>query len=130
MPANAPTPPEGWKTVEQPPSLFRRFEFDSYAATRAFLDRLAALLDGARAFVLNSPNTPTGWTATREDLAAIHPRDVQIEQDQIGPRSVAVRALAPQERHRLDAGFSQLLGRARCRREPFHAIALALEGPP
>jgi pterin-4a-carbinolamine dehydratase len=43
MPANAPTPPEGWKTVEQPPSLFRRFEFDSYAATRAFLDRLAAL---------------------------------------------------------------------------------------
>ena len=35
------------------------------------LDRLDALLDGARAFVLNSPNNPTGWTATREDLAAI-----------------------------------------------------------
>lgn len=35
------------------------------------LDRLAALLPGARAFVLNSPNNPTGWTATEEMLAAI-----------------------------------------------------------
>jgi len=29
--------------VARPPSLFRRFEFASYAHTRAFLDRLAAL---------------------------------------------------------------------------------------
>jgi pterin-4a-carbinolamine dehydratase len=35
--------PEGWKAVKQPPSLFRRFQFDSYGDTRAFLDRLAAL---------------------------------------------------------------------------------------
>jgi pterin-4a-carbinolamine dehydratase len=35
--------PEGWKTVERPPSLFRRFEFASYGETRAFLDRLATL---------------------------------------------------------------------------------------
>jgi aspartate aminotransferase len=35
------------------------------------LDRLDSLLDGARAFILNSPNNPTGWTATREELAAI-----------------------------------------------------------
>lgn len=35
--------PEGWKAVTQPPSLFRRFQFDSYGETRAFLDRLAAL---------------------------------------------------------------------------------------
>lgn len=35
------------------------------------LGRLAALLPGARAFVLNSPNNPTGWTATRDELAAI-----------------------------------------------------------
>jgi pterin-4a-carbinolamine dehydratase len=34
---------DGWKRIERPPSLFRRFEFDSYARTRAFLDRLAAL---------------------------------------------------------------------------------------
>lgn len=38
---------------------------------RLDLDRLDAILDGARAFVLNSPNNPTGWTATREELAAI-----------------------------------------------------------
>jgi len=35
--------PEGWKAVDQPPSLFRRFQFGSYRDTRAFLDRLAAL---------------------------------------------------------------------------------------
>ncbi len=35
--------PEGWKSVQHPPSLFRRFQFASYRDTRAFLDRLAAL---------------------------------------------------------------------------------------
>jgi aspartate/methionine/tyrosine aminotransferase len=38
---------------------------------RLDLDRLDAMLDGARAFILNSPNNPTGWTATRDELAAI-----------------------------------------------------------
>lgn len=33
----------GWEAREKPPMLFRRFEFDSYAATRAFLDALEAL---------------------------------------------------------------------------------------
>jgi len=35
--------PEGWKSVQHPPSLFRRFQFASYRDTRAFLDRLASL---------------------------------------------------------------------------------------
>ncbi len=35
------------------------------------LDRLATTLQGARAFILNSPNNPTGWTATTDELAAI-----------------------------------------------------------
>jgi aspartate aminotransferase len=35
------------------------------------LDRLDAMLQGARAFVLNSPNNPTGWTATEDELRAI-----------------------------------------------------------
>jgi len=35
--------PEGWKAVQTPPSLFRRFEFGSYHDTRAFLERLSAL---------------------------------------------------------------------------------------
>jgi aspartate/methionine/tyrosine aminotransferase len=38
---------------------------------RLDLDRLAAKLEGARAFVLNSPNNPTGWTATQTELEAI-----------------------------------------------------------
>jgi pterin-4a-carbinolamine dehydratase len=35
--------PEGWRAVPSPPSLFRRFQFDCYRDTRAFLERLAAL---------------------------------------------------------------------------------------
>jgi pterin-4a-carbinolamine dehydratase len=35
--------PDGWKSVSSPPSLFRRYEFSSYAETREFLDRLALL---------------------------------------------------------------------------------------
>jgi aspartate aminotransferase len=35
------------------------------------LDRLDAMLEGARAFILNSPNNPTGWTATHDELVAI-----------------------------------------------------------
>jgi aspartate aminotransferase len=34
-------------------------------------DRLDTLLQGARAFILNSPNNPTGWTATHDELVAI-----------------------------------------------------------
>ncbi len=37
------SPAEGWKQVERPPSLFRRYQFISYRDTRAFLDRLAEL---------------------------------------------------------------------------------------
>ncbi len=35
--------PEGWRPVQRPPSLFRRYTFASYAETRGFLDRLASL---------------------------------------------------------------------------------------
>lgn len=38
---------------------------------RLDLDRLDQMLIGARAFILNSPNNPTGWTATAEELRAI-----------------------------------------------------------
>lgn len=38
---------------------------------RLDLDRLERMLAGARAFVLNSPNNPTGWTATTGELRAI-----------------------------------------------------------
>jgi aspartate/methionine/tyrosine aminotransferase len=38
---------------------------------RLDLDRLDAMMKGARAFLLNTPNNPTGWTATEADLRAI-----------------------------------------------------------
>ena len=38
---------------------------------RLDLDRLLAHLPGARALVLNSPNNPTGWTATADEIATI-----------------------------------------------------------
>ena len=34
------------------------------------LDRLDTMLEGARVFILNSPNNPTGWTATLPELEA------------------------------------------------------------
>ncbi|HWA80572.1 MAG TPA: pyridoxal phosphate-dependent aminotransferase [Acetobacteraceae bacterium] len=50
-------------TLPLTPLADGRFQLD--------LDRLASLLPGARAFLLNSPNNPTGWTATSDELAAI-----------------------------------------------------------
>jgi aspartate aminotransferase len=41
---------------------------------RLDLDRLDTMMDGARAFVLNSPGNPTGWTATEAELRAV--RDI------------------------------------------------------
>lgn len=38
---------------------------------RLDLDRLAAKLPGARVLILNSPNNPTGWTATPAELQII-----------------------------------------------------------
>jgi aspartate/methionine/tyrosine aminotransferase len=38
---------------------------------RLDLDRLDTMLEGARAFVLNTPGNPTGWTATEDELRAI-----------------------------------------------------------
>jgi aspartate aminotransferase len=38
---------------------------------RLDLDRLDTMMDGARAFILNSPGNPNGWTATEAELRAI-----------------------------------------------------------
>lgn len=44
MPPTTTTPSApGWEARERPPMLFRRFEFDAYSKTRAFLEALEAL---------------------------------------------------------------------------------------
>ena len=61
-------------------------------AFRLDLDRLDAMLIGARVFVLNSPNNPTGWTATTEELRAIleiaRKRDVWLISDEVYSRLI------------------------------------------
>ncbi len=37
--------PEAWEARARPPALFRRFEFERYSGTRAFLDALAQLAE-------------------------------------------------------------------------------------
>lgn len=39
--------PEGWEARGKPPTLFRRFGFERYSATRTFLDGLAVLSEEA-----------------------------------------------------------------------------------
>jgi aspartate/methionine/tyrosine aminotransferase len=56
------------------------------------LDRLDAMLKGARAFILNSPNNPTGWTATQAELETIlgicRRRQVWLISDEVYSRLV------------------------------------------
>ncbi len=59
---------------------------------RLDLDRLDQMLIGARVFVLNSPNNPTGWTATTDELKAIldiaRKRNVWLISDEVYSRLV------------------------------------------
>jgi aspartate aminotransferase len=59
---------------------------------RMDFDRLDSMLDGARAFILNTPNNPTGWTATRDELQTIleiaRRRDVWLISDEVYSRLV------------------------------------------
>lgn len=59
-------------------ALLRGAAVDELALTRdpagkfhLDLDRLDTMMNGARAFILNSPNNPTGWTASLDELRAI-----------------------------------------------------------
>ena len=42
--------PTGWKPVSHPPSLFCRYEFENYSATREFLDGLMLLSEETQLF--------------------------------------------------------------------------------
>jgi len=58
----------GWSCSERPPSLFRRFEFASYAQTRAFLDRLAELQESSG---VTAQNINFGRTYVNVTLSAM-----------------------------------------------------------
>ncbi|WP_035643295.1 pyridoxal phosphate-dependent aminotransferase [Bradyrhizobium sp. ORS 375] len=56
------------------------------------MDELSSALPGHRVFILNSPNNPTGWTATREELQEIlalcRRHDVWLISDEVYSRLV------------------------------------------
>ena len=61
--------PEGWETRGKPPTLFRRFTFGNYTATRAFLDALAELSEetGVHPQNINFGTTYVNITLEAED---------------------------------------------------------------
>ncbi len=72
------------ETIDLIPTANHGFRLD--------LDRLDSLLIGARVFVLNSPNNPTGWTATTDELRAIlgiaRKRNVWLISDEVYSRLI------------------------------------------
>ena len=59
-------PIPGWQRQDLPPTLSRRFEFESYPETRRFLDRVAKLADEAQHY----PNLSFGKTYVSVTLDA------------------------------------------------------------
>jgi pterin-4a-carbinolamine dehydratase len=69
--------PEGWKLVTSPPSLFKRYEFASYAQTREFLDRMMLISDETRIFPdLGFGKTYVNVTLRGEDGAMPSEREI------------------------------------------------------
>ncbi len=73
----------GWERREQPPFLYRRFQFGGYAQTRAFLDGLAQISKELDYY----PDSSFGTTYVN---VTIHPRDGERLTDQ--DASFAARA--------------------------------------
>jgi len=65
---------EGWTLHDRPPNLFRRVSFNSYAETRHFLDRLAALSKETGTY----PDVSFGRTYAN---VTVHARDGQAIDD-------------------------------------------------
>ena len=69
MTETEPDVPPGWKAQQRPPLLTRRFEFGSYAETRAWLDALAAWSERSRVY----PDLNFGRTYVNVTLSAQGP---------------------------------------------------------
>jgi aspartate/methionine/tyrosine aminotransferase len=70
---HSPTWPNLGNAVRLRGAIVEELDLDAQpdGSFRLNLDRLDTMMDGARAFVLNSPGNPTGWTATEPELRAI-----------------------------------------------------------
>jgi 4a-hydroxytetrahydrobiopterin dehydratase len=78
--------PEGWRAVPTPPSLFRRFQFDSYRDTRAFLERLAALSEETGLY----PDLGFGTTHVNVTLYGIYGRAPGTPEIEFASRAAAL----------------------------------------
>ncbi len=83
-----PTPPPGWQLVAKPASLFRRYDFASYAETRDFLDRLADLSETLGLY------PDLGFGRTHVNVTIHLPRDPTARET--GMRFAAEAATLPQ----------------------------------
>ncbi|MCU0843117.1 MAG: 4a-hydroxytetrahydrobiopterin dehydratase [Thiobacillaceae bacterium] len=70
--------PEAWEARARPPALFRRFEFERYSATRAFLDALAALAEDAGVHPQNINFGTTYVNVTLEAAEGSEPGEAEL----------------------------------------------------
>lgn len=78
-PAEVESQAPGWQYVEKPPKLDRRFGFNSYAETKAFLDKLADLSKQEAYYPdLSFGRTHVHVTINARDQSAISPADVSF----------------------------------------------------
>lgn len=69
----------GWEVRDKPPQLFRRFEFDGYPATRAFLDALEGLSKETDYYPdLGFASKHVNVTVQARDGAALSPADYEF----------------------------------------------------
>ncbi len=80
----------GWQMQQRPPLMTQRFEFSSYAETRAFLDLLADLSEQTGYY----PDLNFGKTYVSVNIA---PRESAFEQDELA-FAAETEALAGQAR--------------------------------
>jgi len=68
---------QGWERRDKPPTLYRRFAFERYAQTRAFLDVLSVLCDELKRHPqnINFGTTYVNVTLEAVDGKAFTPQD-------------------------------------------------------
>jgi len=71
--------PEGWEARGRPPALFRRFEFERYGQTRAFLDAVAALTEELGVHPQNINFGTTYVNITLESTDGSEPGPVELD---------------------------------------------------